>query len=138
MSFSDWAATIVPVVKGDDTIRICGDYKLTVTAVTNTDSYPLSRIENIFASLSDGKTFTKLGFAHAYQQIPVAEDAKKLTTVTTHKGLFQYTQLPFDVVSVPALFQRTMASILQGLPDICVYIDDILITSPSTLDEVLS
>ena len=92
MSFSDWAATIVPVVKGDDTIRICGDYKLTVTAVTKTDSYLLSRIEDILASLSNGKTFTKLDFAHAYQQIPVAEDAKKLTTVTTHKGLFRYTQ----------------------------------------------
>ena len=92
MSFSDWAATKVPVVKGDDTIRICGDYKLTVTAVTKTDSYPLSRIEDILASLSNGKTFTKLDFAHAYQQIPVAEDAKKLTTVTTHKGLFRYTQ----------------------------------------------
>ena len=138
MSFSDWAATIVPVVKGDDTIWICGNYKLTVTAVTKTDSYPLSRIEDIFASLSNGKTFTKLDFAHAYQQIPVAEDAKKLTTVTTHKGLFRYTQLSFDVASVPALFQRTMDSILQGLPHVCVYINDILITSPSTLDEVLS
>ena len=58
VSFSDWAAPIVPVVKGDGTIRICGDYKLTVNAVAKTDSYPLPRIEDIFASLSNGKTFT--------------------------------------------------------------------------------
>ena len=95
VSFSDWAAPIVPVVKGDGTIRICGDYKLTVNAVAKTNSYPPPRIEDIFASLSNGKTFTKLDLAHAYQQIPVAEDAKKLTTINTHKGLFQYTLLPF-------------------------------------------
>ena len=134
----------MPVVKGDGTIQICGDYKLTLNAVAKTDSYPLPRIEDIFASLSNGKTFTKLDLAHAYQQIPVAEDAKKLTTVHTQKGLFQYTRLPFSVAPAPALFQRTMDSILQGLPHVSVYIDDILITGPSdedhlkTLDKVLS
>ena len=33
VSFSDWAAPIVPVVKGDGTIQICGDYKLEDGAV---------------------------------------------------------------------------------------------------------
>ena len=55
VSFSDWAAPIVPVVKRDGIIRICGDYKLTVNAVAKTDSYHLPRIEDIFASLSSGK-----------------------------------------------------------------------------------
>ena len=27
--FSDWAAPIVPVVKSDGHVRICGDYRLT-------------------------------------------------------------------------------------------------------------
>ena len=62
VSFSEWAAPIVPVVKGDGTIRICGDYKLTVNAVAQTDSYPLPRIEDIFASLSmQRKSFHQVG-----------------------------------------------------------------------------
>ena len=28
--FSDWAAPIVPVMKGDGNVRICGDYKVTI------------------------------------------------------------------------------------------------------------
>ena len=55
VSFSDWAAPIVPVVKRDGIIRICGDYKLTVNAVAKTDSYHLPRIGDIFPSLSSSK-----------------------------------------------------------------------------------
>lgn len=47
VTFSDWAAPIVPVVKRDGTVRICSDYKLAVNTVAKTDSYPLPRIEDI-------------------------------------------------------------------------------------------
>ncbi len=30
VKFSEWAAPIVPVIKPDNSVRICGDYKLTV------------------------------------------------------------------------------------------------------------
>ena len=144
VQFADWAAPIVPVVKLDGTIRICGDYKVTVNRVAKTDAYPLPRIEVIFASLSKGKLFTKLDLAHAYQQVPMATESKKYTTVNTTKGLFQYNRLPFGVASAPAIFQRTMETVLQVIPNVCVYLDDILVTGATdeehlqTLDHVLS
>ena len=39
---AEWAAPIVPVVKQDGTIRICGDYKMTVNQAAKQDIYPLS------------------------------------------------------------------------------------------------
>ncbi len=49
---------IVPVVKRDGSIQVCGDYKLTVYKVIKVDSYQLPLIEDIFASLAGGKSFT--------------------------------------------------------------------------------
>ena len=128
VQFSQWATPVVPVLKPDGRVRLCGDYKLTVNPVANTDTYPLPRIEDLFASLSGGKVFSKLDMTQAYLQIPVDEESKKYTTLNTHKGLFQFTRLPFGVASAPSIFQRIMEGILQGIPGVCVYLDDILVS----------
>ena len=65
VGFAEWAAPIVPVVKKDGSVRICGDYKVTVNSAARLDTYPLPRIEDLFVSLSGGKSFTKLDLAHA-------------------------------------------------------------------------
>ena len=141
--FSDWAAQIVPVLKRDWTVRICGEYKVTVNQAAKLDTYPLPHIEDLFASLNGGKTLTKLDLAHAYQQVPLDEESKNLLAINTHKGLYHYHRLPFGVSSAPSIFQPIMENILRDIPDICVYLDDILVTGGteaehlSTLNEVL-
>ena len=131
VAHSDWATPVVPVVKPNGAIRLCGDYKLTVNQVAKTDVYPIPRIEDLFASLAKGQKFTKLDLKDAYAQVPLSEEAKKYTTINTTKGLFQYARLPFGVAAAPAIFQRTMETVLQGIPNTCVYLDDILITGES-------
>ena len=49
--FSEWAAPIVPVIKQNGTVRICGDYRLTVNQSVKRNSYPLLQIEDIFCRL---------------------------------------------------------------------------------------
>ena len=66
----------------------------------------------------------------AYQQVPLTEEAQKYTTVNIHKGLFQYLRLPFGITSAPGIFQDTMETILQDLPYVCVYLNDIIVTGP--------
>ena len=43
--YSEWAAPIVPVVKPDNSIRVCGDYKVTVNSVLEVDQHPLPSSE---------------------------------------------------------------------------------------------
>ena len=128
VQFSRWAAPIVPVLKQDGSLRICGDYKVTVNRAAKTDYFPLPRIDDLFASLAGGKAFSKLDLAHAYQQLELDDESKKFVVINTHKGLFRYNSLPFGVSAAPAIFQRTIEGILQGIFSVCVYLDDILVT----------
>ena len=45
---SDWAAPIVPVLKSDKSIQICGDFQLTVNPTSKLDNYPIQNVEDFF------------------------------------------------------------------------------------------
>jgi len=127
VSYSEWATPIVAVPKKDGKIRICGDYKVTVNQCLEVDQYPLPRPDDLFATLAGGKYFSTLDLSHAYNQLPLHQDSCKYVTITTHKGLYQYTRLPFGIASSPAIFQKTMDCILQGVDGVMCYLDDLLI-----------
>jgi len=78
----------LPVAKKDGSVRICGDYRLTVNCTAKPDTYPLPKVDDILASLSGGKAFSKLDLANAYQQISLEQESKQLVTINTHKGLY--------------------------------------------------
>uniref|UniRef100_A0A672GZN6 ribonuclease H n=1 Tax=Salarias fasciatus TaxID=181472 RepID=A0A672GZN6_SALFA len=82
----------------------------------------------MFASLSGGQRFSKLDLSQAYLQVPVNEESKKYLTITTHKGMFCYSRLPFGITSAPSVFQKIMDQVLQGLPNVHCFLDDILVT----------
>lgn len=92
---SDWATPILADQKGDNTVRICGDYKTTVNPQLQVDQYPLPRIQDIFASLAGGQRFTKIDFRQAYNQREMDENSKSYLSMNTHKGLYSYNRLVF-------------------------------------------
>ena len=78
--------------------------------------------------LTGGCEFSKLDLSSAYQQMILDEESCPYVTVNTLKSLYRYLRLPFGVSSTPAVFQKAMDTILQGLPRVICYLDDILVT----------
>ena len=128
---SDWAAPIVTVAKPDKSVRICGDYKVTVNAVSKLDNYPIPNTDDLLAEIGGGKWFTKLDLTQAYTQLELEESSKDYTTINTHQGLYRFNRLPYGISSAPGIFQRCMENILRGIPYVQVRIDDILVAGRS-------
>jgi len=85
--------------------------------------------------LTGGCKFYKLDLSAAYQQM-VLEEPCPYVTINTQRGLCKYLCIPLGVSSAPAVFQKAMDTILQGLPQAICYLDNILVTG-STPEEHL-
>ena len=58
------------VLKSDkQSVRLCGDFRMTVNPVSKLNRYPIPKVEDLFATLEGGATFTKLDLSQAYLQL---------------------------------------------------------------------
>ena len=105
---SDWATPLVPILKSDGSVRLCGDYKIMVNKVCQLDQCPLPRIGDIFADLQGGRQFHKIDLHSAYTWILVDEVIQKYMSVNTYLGLFK------------DIFQRIISNVLKGLDGVCL------------------
>lgn len=141
---SSWATPIVPIVKSNGKIRICGDFKTTINPSLIIDEHPLPSIENLFSSMAGGDKFSKLDLKQAYLQLEVRPEDREFLTLSTHKGLYQCTRLMYGIASAPAIYQREIENILRDIEGVSVFLDDIRITAPDDqthykrLEQVLS
>ncbi|PFX22067.1 Uncharacterized protein K02A2.6 [Stylophora pistillata] len=56
VDFSDWATPIVPVLKPDGSVRICGDYKVTINPVLDVPEHPMPTADDLFTQLNGGES----------------------------------------------------------------------------------
>ena len=136
VDFSEYASPVVPIIKKDKSVRICGDYKTTVNPNLDTKVYPLPLVEDCFAEMSGGVKFTKLDIKSAYNNLKLREQDQILTTINTHQGLYKWKRLPYGISSSSGIFQSTMDNVLKGLRGVTCRVDDILITGSTTEEHV--
>ena len=129
-STSPYASPVVIVKKKDGKNRFCIDYRR-LNAVTVLDNEPIPNMDELISDISDAKYFTKMDLSKGYWQIPVAEQDRSKTAFVTPDGQYEFKVLPFGLVNAPAVFTRMMWKLLDVLPRVVHYIDDVLIYSSS-------
>ena len=127
-SRSPFAAPVVLVQKKDGSCRFCVDYR-GLNKITRFDAEPIPLVDSLFAELSEAHFFTKVDLSKGYWQIPIRPEDRHKTAFATHLGLFQFTRMPFGLLSAPAVFARMMRILDLERFSAINFFDDILIHS---------
>lgn len=128
-SQSAWAHPCIMVPKGGGEYRMCVDLR-GVNAYTIKDSYALPRMDDVIDRLANSRFYAHLDLKSGYWQVKIDKASRQYTAFTTPwRGLYEWVRLAFGLKNAPALFQRTMETVLKGLLGIhcLVYLDDIVV-----------
>ena len=75
--------------------------------------------------------FSQIDLNQGFYQIPVAKSDQHLTSFVILNQQFEFTRMPFGLSNAPRTFQSAMLDMLGNLDFVKIYLDDILIHSPS-------
>jgi hypothetical protein len=128
-SCSPFSAPIVMVKKRDGTFRMAIDYR-SINKITVKQTFLLPLIQDILDMTAGQKIYSVMDLQSGFHQIEVAKAHRERTAFISFAGLFQFTRLPFGLISAPQTFQSVMNEIKKELSSKCfVYLDDIIIAS---------
>ena len=134
-STSPYASPIVMVKKKDGSNRVCVDFRK-LNKITEVDPEPMTTAEDLFRRLSGKKYLSKIDLTKGYWQIPVAPEDVHKTAFVTPDGQYEFTRMPFGMVNSGATLVRGLRKILEGMPGVGSYVDDIVIYSDSWEDHI--
>ena len=124
-SQSNYSSPCILVPKSNGTYRMCTDDRK-VNSVTNTDSFPIPRIDDCIDKVGNSKYVTKFDLLKGFWQVPLTDRAKEVSAFATPNGLYQYKVMSFGMKNSPATFQRLVNNVICGLDGCDAYIDDII------------
>jgi len=141
-SKSPFASSFFFVRKKDGKLRLVQDYQK-INVITICNQYPLPLIADLIRDLSNAHIYTKLDVCWGYNNIHIREGDEKKAAFKTQYGLFEPTVMYFGLTNSLATFQTMMNYIYQDIilkhkplrMTICVYMDDISITTRTNLTD---
>ena len=92
---------------------------------------PLPHMDDIIHHMSAAKYMSTLDLKWGYWQVALEKDSRKFTAFAIENQLYQFTRLPFGLKTAPGIFQTVMMELIGDIPDVKVYLDDIVVASPS-------
>ena len=135
-STSPWSSPILLVPKSDGTYRFCIDFrKLNGKCVK--DPVPMPRMDDVFSQIGNASVFSALDLRSGFWQVPMAPRARKYTAFTVGNQHYQFTKMAFGLSGAPSTFVRLLQTVLEGVSNIVVYGDDVLVFSDSMQEHLV-
>ena len=115
----------------------CVDYRR-LNGITQKDAYLLPRIDDSLDTLVGSEWFSTMDLISGYWQVAMAGEDREKTAFSTHRGLYQFTVMPFGLCNAPGTFERLMEVAMRGLQwsSCLVYLDDIVVFSRTFEDHL--
>ena len=136
-SSSPWASPMVTVKKADGSARLCVDFRK-INGLTRQTPFYMPRVEEVLEGVGRSKYISKLDLSKGYYQVQLAEQAIPKTAFTSHRGVFEFTRMPFGVRNAPACFQELMQRVLREQRAwATAYMDDVVVYSTSWDDHLI-
>ena len=112
-------------------VRPCSDFRK-LNEMTVADSYPLPLLRDFTSKIHGAKYFSVIDIRSAFFNIPIWPDHRfKTATLSPWGGVYIYNRLPFGLTSGPASWQKLLEVTLQGIDNLFIYLDDVLLWAES-------
>ena len=126
---SPYNSPIFCVRKKGGGFRMCLDYR-GVNAKSLPENYNIRTPDDCIAEVGQkgGKYFIALDLSSGFYQMEMAPQSRPISAFTVPRyGQLQWTRAAMGLKGCPASFARMMDMVMQGIPNVITYIDDVLI-----------
>lgn len=125
---SKFNSPIFVVAKKNGGLRLVQDFRA-LNAQTHTDKYSMKDVSECIGEIgrSGSTIFSTIDLTSGFWQMLLQPKSRHYTAFTiSGLGQFEWITTPMGLLGSPASFQRLMETVVAGLTNIIVYIDDLL------------
>ena len=130
-SLSRFNSPIFVVKKKDGAFRLVQDFRA-LNAQTYPDKYSMRDVTDCIHEIgrANSTLFTTIDLTSGFWQMVLKPECREYTAFTVYgMGQFEFRTSPMGLLGCPASFQRLMELAMKDIPNVLVYIDDILVHS---------
>ena len=135
-SSSPWASPMVTVKKPDGSARLCVDFRK-INGLTRQTPFYMPRVEEVIEGVGQAGFISKLDLSKGYYQVQLDKESIQKTAFTSHRGVYEFTRMPFGVKNAPAYFQELVNKVLAEQRQwATAYMDDVVVYSKTWEDHL--